>query len=236
MINKAGDETVGQCIFVCAFPSIGNLVVILARKMQCLVAYNCPCYRTVCILCVNLVARLHERGYVNVCIWRSPSEASIEGKESMRLLYISVCALLCGILAVAIYVKASGTLASGVTLSIVGGESTCNEYADISCVISNGTASVISFFKVYDDGFGYSLEWQEGGNWMTSGVMWCATGRDVVKLNAGEVYSFKAKAPLDHCKRRLSVEYWDGEPLVSAPKQVKSEPFVCVTNNCSFVR
>ena len=92
------------------------------------------------------------------------------------------------------------------------------------------------FFKVYDDGFGCSIEWQEGGNWKTSGVMWCATDRDIVKLSAAEVYSFKAKVPLDHCKRRLSVEYWDGEPLVSAPKHVKSEPFVCVTNNCGFVR
>ena len=61
----------------------------------------------------------------------------------------------------------------------------------------------------------------------------CATGRDIVKLNTADVYSFKAKVPLDRCKRRLSVEYWSGEPLVSAPKQVKSEPFVCVSTNLS---
>ena len=145
----------------------------------------------------------------------------------MRSWYFSVGALLWAILAVAIYDKTGRTFATGVTLSIVGGESTCNEEADVSCVISNGTPNVVSFFKVYDDGFGCSLEWQEDGNWKTSGVMWCATGRDIVKLNAAEVYSFKAKVPLDHCKRRLSVEYWDGEPLVSAPRQVKSEPFVC---------
>jgi len=145
----------------------------------------------------------------------------------MRSLCFTVGGLLLAMLAVAVYAKASGILASGVTLSIVGGESTCNEDADVSCVISNGTPNVVSFFKVYDDGFGCSLEWQEDGNWKTLGVMWCATGRDIVKLNAAEVYSFKAKVPLDHCKRRLSVEYWDGEPLVSAPKHVKSEPFVC---------
>lgn len=154
----------------------------------------------------------------------------------MRSWCYIVGALLSGILAVAIYAKTSKAFATGVTLSIVGGDGSCNGEADVSCVISNGTASVISFFKVYDDGFGYSLEWQEGGNWKTSGIMWCATDRDIVKLSAAEVYSFKAKVPLDHCKRRLSVEYWDGEPLVSAPKHVKSEPFVCVTNNCGFVR
>ena len=154
----------------------------------------------------------------------------------MRLRFLVVGTLLLVMLALAIYAKATRTLATGVTLSVVGGESTSNEDADISCVISNGTSNVISFFKVYDDGFGCSLEWQEGGKWKTSGVMWCATGRDIVKLSAAEVYSFKAKVPLDHCKRRLSVEYWDGEPLVSAPKHVKSEPFVCVTNNCGFVR
>ena len=140
----------------------------------------------------------------------------------MRSRFFVIEALLLAILALAIYAKATRTLAAGVTLSIVGGENTTNEDADISCVISNGTSKVISFFKVYDDGFGCSLEWQEGGNWMTSGTTWCATGRDVVKLNTAEVYSFKAKAPLDHCKRRLSVEYWNGEPLVSAPMEVKS--------------
>ena len=145
----------------------------------------------------------------------------------MRSWYILVGALLWIILALAIYATINRTSANGVTLSIVGGEVSGNEEADVSFVISNGTSNVISFFKVYDDGFGCSLEWQEGGKWKTSGVMWCATGRDIVKLNAAEVYSFKAKVPLDHCKRRLSVEYWDGEPLVSAPKHVKSEPFVC---------
>ena len=42
----------------------------------------------------------------------------------------------------------------------------------------------IPTFKVYDDGFGYSLEWLENGKWKTSGTTWCATGRDIVKLNA----------------------------------------------------
>ena len=37
---------------------------------------------------------------------------------------------------------------------------------------------------------------------------------------------------LNHYKQRLSVEYWNGEPLVSAPKQVKSAPFVCAPTNC----
>ena len=144
-----------------------------------------------------------------------------------------VIGLFVAILVLAIYAKATRMLAMSVTLSVVGGESTSNEDADISCVISNGTSKVISFFKVYDDGFGYSLEWLENGKWKTSGVMWCATGRDIVKLNAAEVYSFKAKVPLDQCKRRLSVEYWNGEPLVTVPMEVKSEPFVCVTNNLS---
>ena len=151
----------------------------------------------------------------------------------MRLLCFAVGGLLWVILALAIYAKATRTLAAGVTLSIVGGASACNEDAYISCVISNGTSNVISFFKVYDDGFGYSLEWQEDGNWMTSGATWCATGRDIVKLNKAEVYSFKAKVPLDHRKRRLLVEYWNDEPLVTAPMEVKSEPFVCVPTNCS---
>ena len=84
-------------------------------------------------------------------------------------------------------------------------------------------------------GFGYSLEWQEDGNWMTSGTTWCATGRDIVKLNAAEVYSFRVKVPLNHCRWRLSVEYWDDEPLVSAPKQAKSEPFVCEPANRSAI-
>ena len=151
----------------------------------------------------------------------------------IRLRFFVVGALLWVMLAVVIYAMTSRAFATGVTLSVVGGESTSTEDADISCVISNGTSKVISFFKVYDDGFGYSLEWLENGKWKTSGVMWCATGRDIVKLNAAEVYSFKAKVPLDQCKRRLSVEYWNGEPLVSAPKQVKSKPFVCVSTNLS---
>lgn len=37
---------------------------------------------------------------------------------------------------------------------------------------------------------------------------------------------------LNHYKQRLSVEYRSGEPLVSAPKQVKSAPFVCAPTNC----
>jgi len=153
----------------------------------------------------------------------------------MKSWYFNVGALLWAILVVAIYVKTSRAFATDVTLSIIGGEGSCNEDADVSCVISNGTSNVISFFRVYDDGFGCSLEWQEGGNWVTSGVTWCATGREIVKLNAAEVYSFKAKVPLDHSRRRLSVEYWDGEPLVSVPKHVKSDPFVCVPTNCSAV-
>ena len=36
-----------------------------------------------------------------------------------------------------------------------------------------------------------------------------------------------------HKWRHVNVRLW---PLVSAPKHVKSEPFVCVTNNCGFVR
>ena len=152
----------------------------------------------------------------------------------MRLLRLAVWAVLLAILVLAIYAKATRTLAMGVTLSVVGVESTSDEEADISCVISNGTSNVISFFKVYDDGFGCSLEWQEGGNWMTSGTTWCATGRDIVKLSTAEVYSFKAKVPMDRRKQRLSIEYWNGEPLASAPKEVKSEPFVCVTNNCGL--
>ena len=149
----------------------------------------------------------------------------------MRSWYISAWALLCGILAVAIYAKTSRAFATGVTLSIIGGEGSRSEDADVSCVISNGTSNVVSFFKVYDDGFGYSIECQEGGKWTASGVTWCATDRDIVKLNTAEVYSFKAKVPLDHYKRRLSVEYWNGEPLVTAPKQVRSMPFVCVSTN-----
>ena len=155
-------------------------------------------------------------------------------EETMRLRFFVVGALLWVMLAVVIYAMTSRAFATGVTLSIVGGENTTNEDADISCVISNGTSNVISFFKVYDDGFGCSLEWQEGGNWMTSGTTWCATGRDIVKLSTAEVYSFKAKVPMDRRKHRLSIEYWDGEPLVSAPMEVKSEPFICVTNNCGL--
>ena len=151
----------------------------------------------------------------------------------MRSWYFAVGTLLWVILAVVIYARTSRAFATGVTLSIVGGEASCNEDADVSCVISNGTSNVISFVKVYDDGFGCSIEWQEGGNWKTSGTTWCATDRDIVKLNAAEVYSFKTKVPLDHCNRRLSVEYWNGEPLVTAPMEVKSEPFVCVLTNIS---
>lgn len=153
--------------------------------------------------------------------------------KAIRLRFFVVGAPLWVMLAVVIYAMTSRAFATGVTLSIVGGESTSNEDADISCVISNGTSNVISFFKVYDDGFGCSIEWQEGGKWKTSGVMWCATGRDIVKLNAADVYSFKAKVPLDHCKRRLSVEYWSGEPMFSTPKQMKSKPFVCESTNLS---
>jgi len=150
----------------------------------------------------------------------------------MRSWYILVGALLWIILALAIYATMNRTSANGVTLSIVGGEVSGNEEADVSFVISNGTSNVISFFKVYDDGFGYSLEWQEGGNWRSPGVKWCATGRDVVKLNTAEVYSFKAKAPLDNCKRRLSVEYWNGELFASDPNMATSEAFVCLPANC----
>ena len=150
----------------------------------------------------------------------------------MRSWYIPVGALLWVILVLVICAKASRTFATGVTLSVVGGEVSCNEDADVLFVISNGTSNVISFFKVYDDGFGYSLERQEGGNWMPSGITWCATGRDIVKLSTSEVYSFRAKVPLDNYNRRLLVEYWNGEPLVSSPTQVKSEAFVCLPTNC----
>ena len=170
---------------------------------------------------------------MNVCLGLYSSDAIASKGEKMRLLRLAVWVVLLAILVLAIYAKATRTLAMSVTLSVVGGESTSNVDADISCVISNGTSNVISFFKVYADGFGYSLEWLENGKWMTSGTTWCATGRDIVKLNTAEVYSFKAKVPLDQCKRRLSVEYWSGEPLVSAPKQVKSEPFVCESTNLS---
>ena len=146
----------------------------------------------------------------------------------MRLLRFVALTLLLALLALAIYAVVARTLAAGVTLSIVGGESACNEYADVSCVISNGTSNAISFFKVYDDGFGCTLEWQEDGKWRTSGITWCATGRDIVKLDAAKSYSFKTKVPLNHCKLRLSVEYWSDEPLVTEPKEVKSEPFVCM--------
>ena len=152
----------------------------------------------------------------------------------MRLRFLVVGTLLLVILAVVIYATTSRAFATGVTLSIVGGESACNEDANISCVVSNGTSNVISFFKVYDDGFGCSIEWEDGDNWKTSGTTWCATGRDIVKLSTAEVYSFKVKVPLDHYKRRLSVEYWNGEPLVTAPMEVKSEPFICATNNCGL--
>ena len=152
----------------------------------------------------------------------------------MRLRFLVFGTLLLVMLALVIYAMTGRAFATGVTLSIVGGENTTNGDADISCVISNGTSNVISFFKVYDDGFGCSLEWQEGGNWMTSGTTWCATGRDIVKLSTAEVYSFKAKVPMDRRKQRLSIEYWNGEPLVTAPMEVKSEPFVCVTNNCGL--
>ena len=145
----------------------------------------------------------------------------------MRLRFFVVGALLWVMLAVVIYAMTSRAFATGVTLSIVSGENTTNEDADISCVISNGTSNVISFFKVYDDGFGCSLEWQ-------SGTTWCATGRDIVKLSTAEVYSFKVKVPMDRRKQRLSIEYWNGEPLDSAPMEVKSEPFICVTNNCGL--
>ena len=155
-------------------------------------------------------------------------------EETMRLRFFVVVALLWVMLAGVIYATTSRAFATGVTLSIVGGESACNEDANISCVVSNGTSNVISFFKVYDDGFGCSIEWEDGDNWKTSGITWCATGRDIVKLSTAEVYSFKVKVPLDHYKRRLSVEYWNGEPLVTAPMEVKSEPFVCVTNNCGL--
>ena len=150
----------------------------------------------------------------------------------MRKWHFILGGLLLLMLAMALYAMVTRTLATGVTLSIVGGERVFDEDANVSCVISNGTSNAISFFKVYDDGFGCTLEWQEGGNWTTSGVTWCATGRDIVKLNAAETYSFKTKVPLNHREQRLSVEYWDGKPLLSAPKQVKSEPFVCVPTNC----
>ena len=172
---------------------------------------------------------------MNVRLWLYSSDASPRKEKTVRLLCFAVGGLLWVILALAIYAKATRTLSTGVTLSIIGGAGSCSEGADVSCVISNGSSNVISFFRVYDDGFGCSIEWLEGGNWVTSGVTWCATGREIVKLNAAEVYSFKAKVPLDRSRRRLSVEYWDGEPLVSVPKHVKSDPFVCVPTNCSAV-
>ena len=69
----------------------------------------------------------------------------------MRLLRFAALTLLLALLALAIYAVVARTLAAGVTLSIVGAESACNEYADVSCVISNGTSNAISFFKVYDE-------------------------------------------------------------------------------------
>ena len=54
----------------------------------------------------------------------------------------------------------------------------------------------------------------------------CQDYADALRSKYNELIKDK-KIPLDYCKRRLSVGYWDGEPLVSAPKHVKSEPFVC---------
>ena len=55
----------------------------------------------------------------------------------MRLLRLAVWVVLLAILVLAIYAKTSKAFATGVTLSIVGGDGSCNGEADVLCVISN---------------------------------------------------------------------------------------------------
>lgn len=94
--------------------------------------------------------------------------------------------------------------------------------ASIYCEIRNCSTNLIFFFEIGDDGFGFSVEKLINGVWQKSNHTWCATGRRLVRLGQSEVYKFHVNLPPCADEFRLSVEYWENEPLVTLPKHVES--------------
>lgn len=94
--------------------------------------------------------------------------------------------------------------------------------ASVYCEISNCSTNVIFFFEIGEDGFGCFVEKLINGVWQKSDHTWCATGRRLIRLGQSEVYNFHANLPPCTGEFRLSVEYWENEPLVTVPKHVES--------------
>ena len=111
----------------------------------------------------------------------------------------------------------------GVTLKQLEPIKTTQESSQATFVISNGLRSVITFFEVGDDGFGYDVEKFVDGNWRPSGVTWCGTGRKLIKLAPGKNYDFDITFDVTNAPVRVSVEYWEKEPLVTPAQRVSSE-------------
>lgn len=102
-----------------------------------------------------------------------------------------------------------------------------NEIMRAICVVSNGLHNAISLFEVGADGFGYDIERWESHKckWQGTGLSWCASGRRVKKLERGVVYDFEIRCKPAKEKQRVALEYWVGDPLMSAPRTVFSESF-----------
>jgi len=96
----------------------------------------------------------------------------------------------------------------------------------VSCVLTNGKDRPIALFAVGDDGFGYVVEEELNGAWTNDGVTRCGSGRKILKLQPGEVYRFVATCRSGEMLKRIMVEYWEGEPLVTRPFLARTEAFV----------
>ena len=89
--------------------------------------------------------------------------------------------------------------------------------------IINKTINDISLFEVAEDGFGYDVEKLVDGNWRPSGVTWCGTGRKLIKVGPGKNYDFDITFDVTNVPVRVSVEYWEKEPLVTPAQMVSSK-------------
>lgn len=144
----------------------------------------------------------------------------------------NVISSVCRFLLLVIFVMSSaecnadgGIDMGGVYLKMARPFVTTQEIMRVTFVVSNGLHKAITFFEVGEDGFGCDIEKWEGGRWRESGVTWCATGRKLKTLASGATYEFDVRCEAVRGQKRVALEYWAGEPLVTAPKTVFSERF-----------
>lgn len=78
--------------------------------------------------------------------------------------------------------------------------------------VGNKSGYPVNVWQVYDDGFGYEIEFFQNGKWKRRADIWrCTTGRDVVEIPNGGSYNFTIPVSEDIGVWRVSMEYWVGE-------------------------